>query len=106
MREGQEAAFCATLVVHNAVNKIDALDSVALACASVVRDAGTPSPWIPLSEHTWIEMEIPKFGEPPPLAVDVFSDVSDDHAKVQALWVLEALETSTVWHVTPDFTTD
>jgi hypothetical protein len=51
-------------------------------------------------------MEIPKFGEPPPLAIDVYSDVSDDHAKVQALWVLEALESSTVWRVTPDFTVD
>jgi hypothetical protein len=51
-------------------------------------------------------MEIPKFGEPPPLAIDVYSDVNDDHAKVQALWVLEALETSTVWRVTPDFTVD
>lgn len=106
MRPHFETAFCATLVVHNAVNKIDALDSVALACNSVVSDSGTPNPWISLSDHTWIEMEIPKFGEPPPLAIDVYSDVNDDHAKVQALWVLEALETSTVWRVTPDFTVD
>jgi hypothetical protein len=106
MRPQFDTAFCATLVVHNAVNKIDALDSVALACESVVSDSGTPHPWISLSAHTWIEMEIPKFGEPPPLAIDVYSDVSDDHAKVQALWVLEALESSTVWRVTPDFSVD
>ena len=95
--------YCATLVVHNAVNKLDALDTVALACGSTVSESDTARPRIALSPQSWIEIEIPKFGEPPPLAIDVYSTVSDDHARLQALGVLEALQVSTVWSVTPDF---
>lgn len=95
--------YCATLVVQNAINKLDALDTVALVCDSVVTDQATQRPRIVLSPHAWIEIEIPKFGEPPPLAIDVYSSVSDDHARLQALGVLEALERSTLWDVTPDF---
>ena len=52
----------------------------------------------------WVEIEIPKFGEPPPLAIDVYSTLSDDHARLQALTLLATLEQYTGWNIRPDFT--
>ena len=44
-----------------------------------------------------------KFGEPPPLAIDVYSTVSDDHARLQALTLMATLEGYTGWSIRPDF---
>ena len=48
--------------------------------------------------------DLGKFGEPPPLAIDVYSTVSDDHARLQALTLLATLEEYTGWSIRPDFT--
>jgi hypothetical protein len=90
-------------VVRDAVTKLDALAIVALAADAVVADAGTTRPRIPLPGGAWVEVEIPKFGEPPPLALDVYSSLGDDHAKIAALALLTRLEEQTAWTVSPDF---
>ena len=69
----------------------------------------TTRPYVELSapidgRGAWVEIEIPKFGEPPPLAIDVYSTVSDDHARLQALTLLATLEAYTGWSIRPDFT--
>ena len=98
-----EVLYCATIVVMSAVNKLDALAIVALAVDSRVEGQQTQRPWIPLGENTWVEIEIPKFGEPPPLAIDVYSSLSDQHAKLTALTLIASLEANTPWRARPDF---
>jgi len=98
-----EVLYCATIVVMSAVNKLDALAIVALAVDSLVEGQLTQRPWIPLSETAWVEIEIPKFGEPPPLAIDVYSSLSDEHAKLTALTLIATLESNTAWKARPDF---
>jgi hypothetical protein len=102
-----EVLYCATIVAMNAINKLDALAILALAVDSRVEDQLQQRPWIPLGPNrpvdTWAEIEIPKFGEPPPLAIDVYSTLSDQHAKLSALTVMAALDTNTGWNVRPDF---
>ncbi len=97
------AEFCATLVVRNAVTKIDALAIVSLAVDRPVSGAGTTRPFIELDGGARVEIEIPRFGEPPPLALDVYSTLSHDHAALSALALLATLESATAWTITPDF---
>jgi hypothetical protein len=110
--DNTEVLYCATIVVMSAVNKLDALAIVALAADSLVEGQLTQRPWIPLpddgtAEHgssiAWVEIEIPKFGEPPPLAIDVYSSLSDQHAKLTALTLIATLESNTAWKARPDF---
>lgn len=95
--------YCATLVVRNAVTKVDALAIVALAVDRPVTGAGSVQPYIELDGGARVEIEIPKFGEPPPLALDVYSTLGQDHAAMSALALLAALETATAWVIKPDF---
>jgi len=95
--------FCATLIVRDAVTKLDALAIVALSVDRPVEGSGTSRPFIRLDSGATVEIEIPKFGEPPPLALDVYSTTSDDHAKLSALALLGRLEEQTAWTVKPDF---
>ncbi|MCS5717899.1 hypothetical protein N1027_07095 [Herbiconiux sp. CPCC 205763] len=96
--------YCATLVVREAVTKLDALVVVALAVDRPIHGAGTAHPFIELESGARVEVEIPKFGEPPPLAVDVYSHLGFEHAAMSALALLGRLEESTAWMVKPDFT--
>lgn len=95
---------CATIVVGNAVTKLDGLAIVALTVDSSVQNPRTSRPFIPLDDGAWAQIEIPKFGEPPPLAIDVYSTISGDHAKLQALSLMAALGPATGWNMRPDFT--
>lgn len=95
--------FAATLVLRRAVTKPDALTMIALVLDSAVEGAGSPHPRVPLGASAWAEVEIPRFGEPPPLAIDVYSTVSDDHARLEALRLAAVLEQSAGWSAVPDF---
>jgi len=95
--------YCATIVVRSAVTKLDALAIVALAVDAPVQQQRTTRPYVELAYGAWVEIEIPKFGEPPPLAIDVYSTVSDDHARLQALTLMATLEAYTGWSIRPDF---
>lgn len=92
----------------SAVTKLDALAIVSLAVDRPVERQRTMRPFVPLvgsarEASSWVEIEIPKFGEPPPLAIDVYSTVSDDHARLQALTLISRLEQYTGWSIRPDF---
>ncbi|WP_368497508.1 hypothetical protein [Herbiconiux sp. A18JL235] len=95
--------YCATLIVRNAVTKLEALAVIALAVDRPVSDARTARPYIELEGGARVEVEIPKFGEPPPLAVDVYSTLGFEHAALGALSLLQRLEETTSWTVKPDF---
>jgi hypothetical protein len=101
--EPSAAVHCATIVVGNAVTKLEGLMIVALVADAEVRYQRTARPYVPIAEGCWAEIEIPKFGEPPPLAIDVYSSVSGDHARLHALSLLEGLRTQTAWNLRPDF---
>lgn len=93
----------ATLVAGVAVDKLTALDVVARAVGSAVAGAGTPSARVPLADGVWVEIDIPKFGEPPPLALDVHSMDGVEDARSHARALLELLRTTTEWTVVTDF---
>ncbi|TFC94648.1 MULTISPECIES: hypothetical protein [Cryobacterium] len=89
--------YSATIVVQAHVTKPDALRMIAQAAGSTVHDAATARPFVPLVGGGRVEVEIPKFGEAPPLAIDVFSPHSDEQARVSALTLQAALVTVTDW---------
>lgn len=108
LRDREAVEYCATIVVMSAVTKLDALAIVALAVDRPVERQRTMRPYVPLDgaghrNGAWAEIEIPKFGEPPPLAIDVYSRVSDDHSRLQALTLMARLEQYTGWNIRPDF---
>ena len=85
------AIFAVTLVVDMPITKLHALDVIAFAADSAIRDARTASPRVPLSPEAWAEVQIPRFADPPPIAIDVCSDASVEVASAAADRLTEAL---------------
>lgn len=96
-------AAVATLVAADAVDKPAALAIIARATGSTVLGSGTARPRIPLREGVWIEIEIPKFGEPPPLAIDVHAVGGAAAARKEAVALRDVLRPVTGWSLTPAF---
>ncbi|WP_232224530.1 hypothetical protein [Microbacterium sp. 1.5R] len=93
-----DATFAVTLVVDMPITKLHALDVIAFAADSAIRDARTASPRVPLSPDAWAEVQIPRFADPPPIAIDVCSDASVEVASAAADRLTEAL-TQVGWTV-------
>lgn len=83
-RDAAGGPYAVTLVVDMPVTKLDALDVIAYVADAVIEHAGTAFPRVGLAPGAWAEVQIPKFADPPPLAIDVCSDVSTDHARTHA----------------------
>lgn len=73
------------------ITKLHALDVIAFAADSAIQDARTTSPRVPLSPEAWAEVQIPRFADPPPIAIDVCSDASVEVASAAADRLTEAL---------------
>ncbi|RKT31265.1 hypothetical protein DEU34_3204 [Microbacterium sp. AG1240] len=84
MRDTASGPFVVTLVVDVPITKLDALDVIAFAADSVIEHAGTAWPRVGLAPNVWAEVQIPRFADPPPLAIDVCSDASLEAAAVEA----------------------
>ncbi|TQK20306.1 hypothetical protein FBY40_2835 [Microbacterium sp. SLBN-154] len=93
----------ATLVAADAVDKLAALAIIARATGSTVVGGGTARPRIPLRDGVWIEIEIPKFGEPPPLAIDVHATEGPAAARSEAIALRGILRSVTEWSVIAAF---
>lgn len=93
----------ATLVIDATLSRIDALAAIALSVDSYVKGAGTADAHVVLPHGERAYVEIPKFGEPPPLAIDVISDVSVDAARTAALGLRIALSNTTPWRIWEKF---
>ena len=91
-RDDDAPLHVTTLVVDLPIGKIDALDVIAFVADGAVQDAGTASPRVALGATSWAEVEIPRFGDPPPLAIDVFSTESAEDAERSARRLGTALE--------------
>ncbi|RFA18279.1 hypothetical protein B7R25_14630 [Subtercola boreus] len=95
--------YAATIILNQAISKLDTLAVISLAVDRPVENAKQGRPLIPLVEGAWVEVELPKLGEPPPLAIDVYSTVGTDHARFEALRLVATLRRQTAWDVRPDF---
>lgn len=89
----------AAIVVDAATTKPDALAALALALDTAVEGEGTARPFVRLETDAWAEIDVPGFGEAPPLAIDVYSTVGPDHALDRARIVASALRVATGWTV-------
>lgn len=90
-RDTPTGPFVVTVVVDMAVTKLDALDVIAFVSDGDVAHAGSAHPRVPLAPGVWAEVQIPKFADPPPLAIDVCSDTSLEAAGRQAALLSAAL---------------
>ena len=88
-----------SLIVDAAVTRIDALDLIARAARSAVTDRGTSLAHVPLTGGAIASVDIPKFGEAPPLAIDVTAG-DDALAREAADALLLDLTTATDWPIT------
>lgn len=89
----------ATLVADVAVNKLDALAVIAAATDGRVVGARTPEAAVALPSGARVEIDIPKFGEPPPLTLDVVSTRDAFDALEQALHLRDLLVSTTGWPI-------
>lgn len=92
MRDTASGPYVVTLVVNLPITKLDALDVIAFAADSTIEHAGTAHPRVGLAPNVWAEVQIPKFADPPPIAIDVCSDVSREFALQHARRLGAALE--------------
>jgi hypothetical protein len=88
-----------SLIVDAAITRIAALDLIARAAHSVVTERGTSLAHVLLTDGAVASVDVPKFGEAPPLAIDVTAD-DDAHARAAADELLLDLTTATDWPVT------
>lgn len=91
-RDTASGPWVVTLVVDLPIAKPDALDVIAFVCDGVVEHAVTAHPRVGIAPNVWAEVQIPKFGDPPPLAVDVCSDASLAVARDAAARLATGLE--------------
>lgn len=83
-RDTASGPFVVTLVVDLPIAKPDALEVIAFVADSQVEHARTAFPRVSLAPDVWAEVQIPRFADPPPLAIDVCTDVSVDAARQAA----------------------
>jgi hypothetical protein len=91
-----------SLIADVAVTRLDALETIANAARSVVTDPGTSTAHIVLEDGAVASVEIPKFGEAPPLAIDVSAAGASD-ARAAADRLLLALGSATNWPLVRDY---
>ena len=93
----------ATLVVHIALSRIDALAVIALAMDAEVTGAGTSDAFVLLPDGARAYVEIPRFGDPPPFAIDVESDAGSGAARLAAEDLEARLVDATGWRIRRGF---
>ncbi|MBB2976153.1 hypothetical protein FHX49_001723 [Microbacterium endophyticum] len=103
MLASERESAVATLVASDAVDKLSALDAVARAVGAAVVGPATSHPTVPLADDVWVVIEIPKFGEPPPLTIDVHAVAGRAAAQSHALALMETLQQETTWTIITDF---
>lgn len=93
----REAPATVTIVAADAVDKLAALATISRVVGAPVNGAGTAAPKIALADGVWVQIEIPKFGEPPPLAIDVHATAGAAAAREHAERLLALLHDHTSW---------
>lgn len=93
------ATFIATIVADTATNKLDALAILSAASDGTIVGRDTPDVHLVLQSGSWAVIDIPKFGEPPPLTIDISSRGNEHHASAEAAAVSASLSRATGWSV-------
>ncbi len=88
-----------SLVVNLPIAKPDALAVIALVSDGEVLDAGSADPRVWVSPRSWAMVDLPRFAEPPPFAVDVCSNDAGA-AREDARLLAAALE-RVGWRIEP-----
>lgn len=88
-----------SLVVNLPIAKPDALAVIALVSDGEVQDAGSADPRVWVSAKSWAMVDLPRFAEPPPFAVDVCS-LEPSAAREDAARLASALE-RVGWRIEP-----
>ncbi|MCU1444389.1 hypothetical protein [Cryobacterium sp.] len=70
---------------------------IAATLGTTVQDARTAHPSVRLPQGGRVEVEIPEFGEAPPLAIDVYDPRGAAEARASAQSLLELLADATPW---------
>jgi hypothetical protein len=91
-----------SLIADVAITRLDALDTLARAAGSAVTNPGTSSAHVVLTGGGIASVDIPKFGEAPPLAIDVSAD-TDPEARAAAERLLVDLGAATDWSVVREY---
>jgi hypothetical protein len=91
--------FTATIVAQVQRTKPDALWAIATALSTEVTDSTGAHAYIALADGGRVEVEVPKFGESLPLAIDVVDVRGEAEARASAQNILDLLEQSTGWQV-------
>lgn len=63
-----------SLIVDAAITRLEALEAVARAAGSVITRPGTSTAHVVLAGGGIASVDVPKFGEAPPLAIDITAD--------------------------------
>lgn len=92
----------ATLVIYDKVTKLDVLEAVARVCSAEVAQPGTAGAHVPLTDTSWLEVEVPKFGEDGPLAIDVVSQGLSDEALKFAAQIRDSLIRDMGWNISDE----
>ena len=89
----------ATIVVDAAITKLEALDAIAAAVGTPVHGVGSRMTFVSLPHGGRVEVNIPKFGEAPPLAIDITDPRGATEARRAAQWLLDLLVATQGWPV-------
>ena len=89
--------YVATIVADTHATKPEALRIIAAALDATVQGAHTAAAFVALPHGGRVEVEIPKFGEAPPLAIDVHDPRGEAEARSSAQSLLELLSGTTAW---------
>ncbi|WEO78858.1 hypothetical protein BJQ94_07445 [Cryobacterium sp. SO2] len=87
----------ATIVADTHATKPEALGIIALTLDAAVQGAQTAHAFVALPHGGRVEVDIPKFGEAPPLAIDVYDPRGAAEARAAAQSLLDLLAASTGW---------
>ena len=90
-RDAASGPFAVTIVVDLPITKLDALEVIAFVSDGSVENGRTAFPRVSLAPNAWAEVQIPRFADPPPIAIDVCSDASFEVARAAADRLSDAL---------------
>lgn len=93
----------AALVCHEALTKRDAFEQLRGLLGLDIRNPDSAQPVMVIDATTWLTIDIPKFGEAPPLTLDVWSSVSVDEARKHANALASKIAENLGWTVNTDF---
>jgi len=91
--------FTATIVAQVQSTKPDALWAIATALGTTVQHEAGADAFVALPGGGRVDVEVAKFGESLPLAIDVTDPHSPDAARASAQKILDLVKQSTGWQV-------